>query len=75
MAATTKPRVTEGPALFAAAAAVLTNNPAPIIAPIPSAIRLPAVSVLFNPPRPSSLSMIRSLMGFLTNKVDFIDRV
>ena len=34
--------VTAGPAACPAAAAVLTNKPAPIMAPTPKAIKLPA---------------------------------
>ena len=41
--------VTDGPACSADAAAVLTNKPAPIIAPIPRATNPGAVSVFFNP--------------------------
>ena len=49
MAATIKPKVTEGPAFWAAAAAVLTNNPAPMIAPIPSATNEPELNVRLRP--------------------------
>src|SRR3954471_6915175 len=43
------PRVTDGPALLAAAAAVRTNRPAAMMAPIPSVMRSKGPSVRFNP--------------------------
>ena len=46
MAAKIKEIDTAAPAWSAAAAAVRTNNPAPIIAPMPKAIKLLAVKVL-----------------------------
>ena len=49
MAATIKERVTAGPAACPAAAAVLTNKPAPMMAPTPKATKLPAPKVRFNP--------------------------
>ena len=62
---TIKAIVTEGPALWAAAVAVLTNSPAPIIAPIPKAINDHAVSVLFNPFSESAASAKSCANGFL----------
>ena len=47
MAATTNDKVTPEPAASDAAAAVLTNSPAPMIAPIPKATKLPAPKVRF----------------------------
>ena len=72
MAATIKPMVTDGPALLAAAAAVRTNKPAPIIAPIPSATRLAALRVLFRPLSPSDESRISLPIGFLVKMPMYI---
>src|SRR3954452_613609 len=47
--ATMKPSVTDGPALLAAAAAVRTNRPAPMMAPMPSRTRSAALSVRLRP--------------------------
>src|SRR6185436_9483618 len=69
------PIVTAGPALFAAAAAVRTNKPAPMIAPIPSATRLVAFSVRFNPFSESSTSRIKRLNGFFTKRDLDIDGI
>src|SRR3954466_4444545 len=44
-----KPSVTDGPALLAAAAAVRTNRPAPMMAPMPSMTRSAGPSVRFRP--------------------------
>src|SRR5690349_12413877 len=49
-----KPMVTDGPALLAAAAAVRTNRPAPMIAPMPSPTRSNGPSVRFSPAWPSA---------------------
>ena len=69
MAATINPKVTEGPAFCAAAAAVLTNNPAPIMAPMPSATRAPEPSVRLSPFSESPASAINWLIDFFTNKL------
>src|SRR5262245_66673467 len=49
-----KPTVTPAPAWLAAAAAVRTNRPAPMIAPMPSAIRSKGPSVRLRPAWPSA---------------------
>ena len=49
MAATTKDNVTPEPAASEEAAAVLTNKPAPIIAPIPKANKDQAPNVVLRP--------------------------
>ena len=69
MAAKIKPSVTDGPAFCAAAAAVLTNKPAPMIAPMPRATSEPAVRVRFKPFSESLASSIKWLKGFFTNKL------
>src|SRR4051812_11217606 len=46
----TNESATAGPACLAAAVPVSTKKPAPMIAPIPSIVRLVAVSVRFRPP-------------------------
>src|SRR5262245_38010761 len=64
-----KASTTEGPARSAIAAPVRTNNPAPMIAPMPSMIRLTGPSVRFrvcSPASPASLSSVSS--GFFANK-------
>src|SRR5262252_6248711 len=48
------PIVTDGPALLAAAAAVRTNRPAPMMAPMPSPIRSKGPSVRLRPAWPSA---------------------
>ena len=57
--------VTDGPAFCEAAIAVLTNKPAPMIAPIPKAIYDQAVRVLFNPFSESAASAKSCANGFL----------
>src|SRR3954470_11266208 len=47
-----KARVTEGPARSAMAAAVLTKSPAPMIAPMPRAMRATGPSVRLRVPSP-----------------------
>src|SRR5437868_7463822 len=49
-----KPMVTDGPALLAAAAAVRTKRPAPMIAPMPSPMRSKGPSVRLRPAWPSA---------------------
>src|SRR5262245_30402235 len=68
MAATTMDSTTAGPAFCAAARPVSENRPAPIMAPIPSAIRLLAPSDRFSLCSPPSDSdMIRS-RGLVANR-------
>ena len=69
MAATINDNVTAGPAACPAAAAVLTNKPAPIMAPTPKAIRLPAPNVRFNPFPPSSACANMADKSFFLNKL------
>jgi len=70
-----KPNVTDGPALVAAAAAVRTNNPAPMIAPIPSAISDPAPSVRFSPEcSASAASASSAAIGFRAQRRSMCDR-
>src|SRR6186997_2278167 len=59
-----KPIVTDGPALLAAAAAVRTNRPAPMIAPMPRPIRSNGPSVRLSPacPSASERSFVTDLM-------------
>ena len=64
---------TEGPACSAAARAVLTNKPAPIMAPIPSITSEGAVSVLFNVSWPSDLACsMSSPIGLTLSNILFI---
>jgi hypothetical protein len=69
MAAIINDKVTAGPAACPAAAAVRTNNPAPIIAPTPSAIKLPAPKVRFKPFPPSSAWANMAARSFFLNKL------
>src|SRR4029078_922198 len=48
------PMVTDAPALLSAAAAVRTNRPAPMMAPMPSATRSKGPSVRLRPACPSA---------------------
>jgi hypothetical protein len=57
--------VIAGPAFADAARPVIENNPAPIIAPIPSATNPDALSVFFNPFSESSASAKSWFNGFL----------
>ena len=60
--------VTAGPAFYAAAIPVSENNPAPIIAPIPKAIRFILLNYRFNVPSPVSFdSNINCSIDFLWN--------
>src|SRR5678815_389409 len=68
-----KPSVTDGPAAFAAAAAVRTKRPAPMIAPTPSATSEDAVSVRFRLFSDSAASASSSATGFRTQRL-FIGR-
>ena len=61
--------VTAGPAFKAAADAVLTNKPAPIMAPIPKATKEPALNVRFKPFSLSEASASKELTDFLINKL------
>jgi hypothetical protein len=61
--------VTAGPAASAAAAPVLTNNPAPIMAPIPKAIRLLAPSVRFKPDSLSEVCASKPSVDFILHKL------
>jgi hypothetical protein len=62
--------VIAGPAWLAAAIPVIENNPAPMMAPIPKAIKPQAPKVLFKVWEPvSCASFIKAAMGFLTNKL------
>src|SRR3954451_11593864 len=60
-----KPIVTEGPALLAAAAAVRTNRPAPMMAPMPRPTRSNAPSVRLRPwwPSASARSCVTDLIA------------
>src|SRR6476659_618034 len=60
-----KPMVTDGPALLAAAAAVRTNRPAPMIAPMPRPIRSKGPSVRLRPwwPSASARSCVTDLIA------------
>src|SRR5688572_5669716 len=69
MAATTKEIITAGPAASPAAAAVRTKSPAPIMAPIPRAIRLAGPRVLFSPLSPSPAEANSCSNGFFINKL------
>src|SRR5258708_37416059 len=69
MAATIKERVTAEPACSPAAAAVLTNKPAPMMAPIPRAIRLPAPNVRLSPFSESPAWDMRESKDFFRNKL------
>jgi len=57
--------VIAGPALVAAAPPVMENNPAPITAPIPNAIKDQGPSVFFRPFSVSDASVKSWLSGFL----------
>ena len=73
MAAMINDNVTAGPAWAPAAAAVLTNKPAPMIAPIPRATRLPAVRVLLRPVSEDACSN-KTVSDFFRNKlIQFVD--
>ena len=66
--------VTDGPAFCAAAVAVLTKSPAPMMAPIPKATNDQAVKVLFNPFSDSDASANKVVKGF-DDMVRLIGRV
>ncbi|MCY1539778.1 hypothetical protein D9M68_753800 [compost metagenome] len=61
--------VTDEPAFCAAAAAVLTKSPAPIIAPIPNATNEPGVRVRFRLFSDSDASDRSCVIDFLRNKL------
>jgi hypothetical protein len=69
MAATTNESVTAGPAACPAAAAVLTNKPAPMMAPIPNAIKFAGPNVLFKPFSESSACDKSAESDFFLNKL------
>jgi len=69
MAAIINDMVTAGPAACPAAAAVLTNKPAPIMAPIPRATRLPAPRVRFKPDSPVLACASIADRDFFANKL------
>ena len=60
-----KDNVTAGPALSAAAIPVNENNPAPMIAPTPSATNERADNVLFRPFSSSEASFNKTESGFV----------
>src|SRR5580704_2455989 len=68
MAATMKPSVTDGPAQLAAAAAVRTKRPAPMIAPMPSPTSDVALSVRDSPFSELSASSRSCFRGFRTQR-------
>src|SRR5204863_162282 len=75
MPATINASTTDGPARSAIAAAVRTNKPAPIIPPMPSAIRLIEPSERFRLCSPTSCaSCISRSRGFLANKFAMVFR-
>ncbi len=65
MPATMKEKTTPGPAYWAAAAPVSTKMPVPMIAPMPSEIRLSGPSARFRLCSPVSLASLMMVpMGF-----------
>src|SRR5580704_899042 len=70
MAATTNERVTDGPAFWPAAAAVRTKMPAPMTAPIPSAINPGHFRTRLSPPFSSTWAS-RVERGFVRKRFIF----
>src|SRR5215471_8551582 len=69
IAATTKESTTAGPALSAAAMPVSENKPAPMIAPMPRAIKLNGPSVFLRCCSPPSASALMRSSDFVSKRL------
>jgi hypothetical protein len=69
MAATSMEMAMAGPAFWAAATPVRENSPAPMIAPIPKAMRFPGPSVRFSLTSAPSDSAMMLLTDLVANRL------